>query len=104
MPHKNGGISAALETILTTHPRAEHAPHSKSRENPHLRRSERYGKAKILPLFEPPLGHAYSVSGLGSITSRTIPFISATDAIKPRSVRRVEPKVSNSSGVRPSSM
>ena len=46
----------------------------------------------------------HSVSGLGRITSRTIAFISATAAMNWRSVRRVDPKLSNSAGVRPISL
>ena len=46
----------------------------------------------------------YSVSGLGRIMSRIIVFISAQAAMNWRSVRRVDPKLSNSLVVMPSSM
>ena len=39
----------------------------------------------------------YSVSGLGRMMSRIMPFISAQEAMKPRKVLRVAPKLSNSS-------
>jgi len=46
----------------------------------------------------------HSVSGFGRITSRTMAFISATAAMNWRRVRRVEPNMSNSAGVRPFSL
>ena len=47
-------------------------------------------------------GKGHSVSGFGSITSRTTATRSWYEAMKPRSVRLVAPNMSNSSSERPS--
>ncbi len=58
----------------------------------------------ILRLTPGLLLPAYSVSGLGRMMSRMMEFISTTAEMNWRRVRRVDPKVSNSAGVRPFSV